>query len=241
MLGTMAVSELKNLMRERMTQIMLFYPFVLGGIGKYLIDTGYLEGPAVGIISILFILMAGFAYGATAGFSLLDDRDDQVLISIAISPVPLRLYVWLKVGFVTLLGALVSAFVIWYMDVIQLGLGDLLLLALLCAMQAPITALVVNAFAKNKVEGYVTMKATGFLLFLPVGAFFFLDAKEWLFAIAPGHWAAKAIQVMMLQPEIEAGVVQMNLGFHAYIGIGLVYNLLLIVGLYRLFERKNLL
>lgn len=83
------------------------------------------------------------------------------------------------------------------------------------------------------------MKASAFLMLLPIAGFFFLDAKEWLFAIAPGHWAAKAIQYAILRPGIAAGIVSMNLDFYQYCIIGFLYNLALAAVAFRIFRRKN--
>lgn len=235
----MAKFELKNLIREKMTMVMMVWPIVLGLIGKYLIDNGIVEGQAMGVTATILALLAGYAYGAMAGFSLLDDRDDQVFDSIQISPISLKLYIWFKISFVYLLAVLGSFFIIWFTGAINLSAGKIVIISLLGSLQTPITALLINSFAKNKVEGFVTMKATGFLLMFPIGGFFFLDGKEWLFSIAPGHWAAKAIQYTILQSHIDAGFVQMNLNFNQYVGIGLVYNCLLILGAYNVFKRKN--
>lgn len=234
-----SVSELKNIVRNRMTVFMVFYPFLLGGIGRYLIVNDLVREEALGIIATFMVIIVGFAYGAMAGFSLLDDRDDQVFASIRISPVSLDLYIWFKVGFAYLLALLGGFFVIWYGGALRLSVWDTLLVSALSALQTPITAFLVNAFAHNKVEGFVTMKATGFLLLFPAGGFFFLDALEWLFAIAPPHWAAKAVQRAMLEPMIDAGLVRMNLAFHQYIAAGMVYNLVLVALTYLLFRRKN--
>ena len=239
MFATMAKFELKNLIREKMTMVMFIYPLLLGGIVKYLIETNVVEGQMKAIIAIMLSLMAGFAYGAMAGFSLLDDRDDQVLVSIQISPIPLALYVWFKVLFITGLAVLAGFFLIWYIGVVIMTTGEILLVSILSALQVPTVTFLINAFAKNKVEGFVTMKAVGFLLLFPVGSFFFLDAKEWLFAIGPGHWAAKAVQYSMYRPMIEAGLVKMNLNFYQYLGIGALYNILVVIAAYRFFARKN--
>lgn len=236
---TMAKFELKNLIREKMTMFMFFYPLVLGGIAKYLIVIEVVEGQTMAIIAIMLSLIIGFSYGAMAGFSLLDDRDDQVLASIQISPIPLSHYVWFKVLFTAVLAVLAGFFMIWYIGVFNMTAGEILLVSILSALQVPTVAFLINAFAKNKVEGFVTMKAVGFLLLFPVGSFFFLDAKEWLFAIGPGHWAAKAVQYSIYRPMIEAGLVTMNLNFYQYLGIGALYNILVIVAAYRFFERKN--
>ena len=236
---TMSKFELKNLVRDRMTAVMILYPLLLGGLGKYLIDNQMVEGQALGIIVMMISLLAGFAYGAMAGFSLLDDRDDQVLISIQISPVPLAFYIWFKILFVYILAVLAGFFLIWFTGAIKLSEVEILLVSLLSALQVPIVAFLVNAFAKNKIEGFITMKATGFLLMLPIGSFFFLDAKEWLFSLAPAHWAGKAIQYSLMRPLIDAGLIEMNLNFYQYVGIGFLYNFLLIAVIYRFFVKKN--
>ncbi len=239
MISAMVKFEIKNLIREKITMVMFLYPLVLGGIGRYAIENEAVEGQALGVIAILLALIAGFSYGAMAGFSLLDDRDDQVFASIQISPISLSLYVWFKVLFVYVLAVLASFFLIWFTGAIDMSFGEILMVSALSSLQVPIVAFLVNAFANNKVEGFVTMKATGFLLLFPIGGFFFLDTKEWLFSLAPAHWAAKAVQYSMLRVHIEAGFVKMNLDFYQYLGIGILYNLLLIAASYKIFKRKN--
>ena len=239
MLHSWFIFEVKNLLRNRMTSVMIFYPLIIGAIGRYLIVNDLVQEEALGITAMMMAIIVGFAYGSMAGFSLLDDRDDQVLVSIRISPVSLDLYVWFKVAFAYLLALLGGFFIIWYSGAIALSAVEMLLVAALAALQTPITAFLVNAFAHNKVEGFVTMKAAGFLLLFPIGGFFFLGAEEWLFAVAPPHWAAKAVQHAMLEPMIDAGLVSMNLGFYQYLAIGFAYNFILVALTYALFKHKN--
>jgi fluoroquinolone transport system permease protein len=231
--------ELKNLLRNKMTVVMIFYPLILGWLGRYLIVNNLVPDEALALTAMLMTVLVGFAYGAMAGFSLLDDRDDQVFISIRISPVSLNLYIWFKVLFAYLFALVGGFFIVWFSGAVTLSAGDILLLAALSALQTPITAFLVNAFAHNKVEGFVTMKASGFMLLFPIGSLFFLDAKEWLFAVAPAHWAAKAVQRAMLQPLIEADLLTMNLSFYQYIAVGVVYNLILVAATFHLFRKKN--
>ncbi len=239
MLLALSKFELKNLLRDKMTAVMVIYPLLLGGIGKYLIHNNMVEDQALGITAMFMAIIAGFAYGAMAGFSLLDDRDDQVFASIQISQMSLSYYIWFKVAFAYFFATISGFFIIWFTGVIPASNGEMLLISLLAALQTPITAFLINAFANNKVEGFITMKATGFLLIFPVAGFFFLDALEWLFAIAPGHWPAKVVQYAMLRPQINAGLISMNLGFYQYIFIGMAYNMLLVLAAYKIFKDKN--
>ncbi len=241
MFATMLKFELKNIFREKMTMIMVFYPFVLGTIGRLLIHYEVVSGEALQLTVILIALLAGFAFGAMGAFSLLDDRDDQVLSSIEITPVPLEWYVWFKVMFTYVLAVFAGFFMIWFTGAMEFTFVQILLVALLSALQAPFVMFIVNAFSSNKVEGFMTMKASGFLLIFPVAGFFFLDAIEWIFAVAPASWPAKAMQYAMLEPAIEAGFVEMNLNFYGYVGLGFAYNLVLVVLSYLFFKKKNFL
>lgn len=241
MLGTFVKHEFKNVVRERMTVFMLVYPVILGVIGRILIEQEIVHGQGIGLTAMLLTLITGFLFGAMAGFSLLDDRDDQVLESIQISPINVEWYIWFKVMFAFILAIFAGFFMIWFTNVLDMSGGQILLVSTLAALQVPISAFFINAFAKNKVEGFVTMKGSGFLMIFPVAGFFFLDAVEWAFAFAPGHWVAKAVQYIILEPAIAMGAAEMNLNFTQYIGIGFAYNLLLTAGAYILFKKKNLL
>lgn len=231
--------ELKNILRNQMTVLTLGFPLIIGIIGRILLEQKAVEGDALGITALTLAILTGYMYGAVAGFSILDDRDDQVFASIQISPISLQGYIWFKVIFVYIITVLAGFFILWFTKAVALAWGDILLVSVLCAMQMPINAFLINAVAKNKVEGFVSMKATGFLMVFPIAAYFFLDAKEWLFSFAPGHWAAKAVQYAFLKPAIDAGQISMNLDFYGYIVIGLVYNVILIALTYALFKRKN--
>lgn len=239
MFATMARHEMKNLLRDKMTVFLAAYPIVIGFALRYLAAEGIIAGQALNISAVLLCLITGFSFGAIAGMSLLDDRDDLVLYSIQISPVPVWKYIWLKISFVYVLALIGGMMIIWISGALKMSLLQNVLISALSAMQVPFLAFLINAFAKNKVEGFVAMKGSGFLLVFPVAGFFFLDSKEWLFAIAPGHWAAKAVQHLLLEPAINAGVAKMNLGFYAYLLIGFAYNALFAVMAYSMFKRRN--
>lgn len=241
MFATMIKFELKNILREKITMIMVLYPVFLGIIGNLLIHYEVVYGQGLQITAIMITLLAGFAFGAMGSFSLLDDRDDQVLLSIQITPVPLEWYIWFKVCFTYVLALFAGLFLIWFTGVLELSFVKIFAVAALSALQVPFVMFIVNSFSENKVEGFMAMKALGFLLIFPVAGFFFLDAVEWVFAVAPASWPAKAMQYVMLEPLIEAGFVEMNLGFYGYVGLGFAYSIFLAGLSYILFRRKNFL
>jgi len=239
MFGTMVRHEFKNLLREKMTQMMFVMPVLFGLVVRVLAARGVIAGDSLDLVSVMLALLIGMFFGAAAGMSLLDDRDDLVLYSIQISPVSVWKYIWLKIAVTYMLALIGGMLVVWISGALSMTFLQVLLVSALSAMQVPFTAFLINTFAKNKVEGFVAMKASGFLIIFPLVGYFFLDAKEWLFSIAPGHWAAKAVQYIALKPAIDAGAVSMNLGFFSYIAIGFVYNAAFILFTYRMFKRRN--
>jgi fluoroquinolone transport system permease protein len=192
------------------------------------------------MIIIALTLITGVFFGSMAGFSILDDRDDHVFVSIQISPMDIKAYVWFKVIYVYILSVIGTLVIFAMVGGMGLTLIEILAIAVLGALQAPMNAFLVNAFASNKVEGFVAMKASGFLMIFPILSTLFLDWKAWLFALAPAFWGAKAVQRVLLDDAIQSGFVSMPLDFWAYVGIGLVINLALTAFMYTVFKRKYL-
>lgn len=231
--------EFKNIIRDQMTLILLLYPFMMGALGRLLLDKTDIETSLVSMLIIAFGIVSGLIFGAMAGFSIMDDRDDHVFVSIKISPLNIKTYVWFKVAFITALSVL-SNFVIYAFIDFKMDLGLFFVLSLLSSLQVPIHAFIINALASNKVEGFMAMKGSGFLLIFPIVSYFFLDIKQWLFAFAPSFWVFKAFQYEALKPMMDAGLISMPLNTSLYILIGFAYNLLLTVLLYKRFRDTSL-
>ena len=232
--------EFKNLLRDRMTAMLLVYPIMVGFLGKYLLENQNFDENGINLLVVALTIISGMIFGSMAGFSILDDRDDNVFLSIQISPMNVRFYVWFKVLFVYILSVLANLLIFLIMGGLGLELTDFILISLLIGLQVPINAFLINALSSNKVEGFIAMKGSGFLIIFPVVAFFFLDWKEWLFAFAPAFWGVKAVQSRLLQSYIDLGLVSMNLDFWMYLGIGFVYNLVLVYLMYNVFKRKTM-
>ena len=200
MILTVIKAELRNMVRDKMYLVFALYPIILGTIGYFLID--YIEGKveptnlAPEIVAMFLILMSGYIFGALIAFTLLDDKDDLVLMSLKITPISVKSYVIVK---------LVVAFIFGFVATLVITLATnflpdatfwhIMLISFVGALQAPGVALIVNSFSSNKVEGFVVMKLSGLILILPVIAFFVMDWQEVFLVFAPGFWPARLIQM----------------------------------------------
>lgn len=232
--------EVKNIMRDKLMVMFVLYPFIIGVAARLIMNDPSMDAQAVDLLVILSLIISGFIFGALAGFSLLDDRDDHVFTSISISPMPLKAYITIKLGFITVLSIISSYLVVVVAGITSIEWPYVLLVALLSSLQVPLHGLLINSFASNKVEGFVVMKASGFLLIFPIAAFFFVNEVQWVFAIAPAFWPAKAIQAILLKPLIDANVVNLGLNYWGFLLAGLAVMLLYLSLTIRLFIRKVL-
>lgn len=229
--------ELKKWLRDPMTRFMFFYPFLFGFIGRYALpaiaDTnGFsIEANADFIVTAL-TLMAPMIFGAIIGFSILDDRDDNIIDSIKVTPLTLTFFMSFRLAIVYLFSFAASIFIMWFSDIGNLTWGNILLIAFLASFSGPLTGLLINIFAGNKIEGFAMMKLIGMILIIPVISLFFNDYKELFFAVIPAFWPAKIIATVI------RGDGQMFLSYWLYFWPGLAYVVILNLLGYRRFYRK---
>ncbi len=237
MIKTVIRSELKNIFRDKINVFFMSFPVILGGILYYIIpiieDSVTPGNPTPQIIIMIMILMIGFIFGAITAFTLLDDRDDGVLMSLKITPISVRFYIILKIIISYIFGVLATIIMIYITNILpNTSFIKIILISILSAMAGPLITLIVNSFARNKVEGFVIMKLSGIILVLPILVFFVFDWKEVFLLFSPGFWPARIIQMEML-PMIEV-----NFSFGMYFVLGIVFNMLFLWLLFKLYIKK---
>lgn len=223
--------------RDAMLRWMIFLPVVITAAVRLLLPAivsrldGWLpldlEALYAPFMGALFFLLVPFLWGILSGFLLLDQRDDRTLTALQVTPLPMSHYLIYRLGMPTFLSAVTTLVLFPFAGLATLSVTRLAALALLGAPLAPLVALLLAAFAENKVEGLAMSKASG-LLMLPALAAYFLPAPwRWLAAVAPTFWT----------PEAFWRTTQNGSFFWLYVAGGALYQLLLIAYLGRRFER----
>ncbi len=231
-------SEWKKWTRDSLMLFMLVYPLIFGALGRWGLpwfaeQAGFYLDPYHPLIMGILAILAPHIYGATAGFSILEDRDDHILTSVRVTPLSTAAFLAFRLIMVTAMAFLTNLFVLWFSNIPGLGLSQMLLASFLSCLIAPMCALLINAFASNKVEGFVILKGLmGTAIILPAFGLFFHDAKELFFAIAPGFWPAKIVSSVM------HGGDMLFLNTALYFWLGLAYIAVLTLGSARLFAKR---
>ena len=165
--------------------------------------------------------------GVVIGFLLLDQRDDDTLSALQVTPLTLNGYLVYRITIPMLLTAATIMAVIPLAGLVTMGPLPLFLTALEVAPLAPMFALFFAAFAKNKVQGFVLMKGSGVFVYPPMIAYFVASHWQWAFGIFPTFWPMKLFWIL------EAG----ESGAGTCLLIGLVYPTCLLMALLRRFNK----
>jgi len=187
--------------------------------------------PIYPIILVAISMISAKIAGAVVGFSILDDRDDNILYTVKVAPLSMEVFIGLKLLLVYILSTIGTIFVLWFAQLGQLSWGTIIGIALVAAIQAPLLALLINYVASNKVEGFAAIKGLNVLIVFPVVALFFHDIKEFLFAVEPSFWPAKALYGALTNAPQQ-------LSYNGYYLIGLAYGLTATFLAYKAFAKK---
>ena len=235
---TFIVSEFKKWLREPLTRLIIFYPLVLGLVGRYLLpyiesNTGFVIDFYADVILVVLSLITPLIFGAVIGFSILDDRDDNVLSAVKVTPLGINKFLSFRLIMVFICSTAACIFVILFSDIVSLKLGRVVSISVLASLSAPMTGLVINSFASNKIEGFAVMKGFGALIFFPIVSLFFVDFKELFFAFAPGFFPAKALSALV------RGEQALFLSYNQYIFFGWIYGVAVNILAYVVFNKRS--
>jgi len=256
--------EMKTLLKDPMSLFMLLYPFLMLFLMGFVLPailerTADPDSAAVRITLLISFVVTlavnGYVGGALLGFSLLENRDENTLVNIAVSPIRVSGYTAFKLVYaflfgifsnLVLLGGMVwiakDAYVVMMPGGVRIGLldgltfGNILVFSLVSSLFAPTVALILGMVAKNKIEGFALMKSGGLVVMIPLLALLdaFADWKQYLLGIAPNFWPIKALLNLTLGTSNPA-----DLPFWGYMTIGAGVQVLICALFFKLFLKKS--
>ena len=142
------------------------------------------------LMSFLPLVMAGMT-GTVAGFLLLDQRDDQTMTALLVTPLSLGDYLRYRLSGLMVLSAVFGAVMVPVAGLTETTPLQVVVTAVVAAPLAPIYALFLGTFAANKVQGFALAKAVGVLLVPCVVAYFVTGPWQSVFGIVPHYWPLK--------------------------------------------------
>ena len=182
------------------------------------------------IVSAFCLLGPPLLLGAVLALQLLDERDQNTLAALRVTPVPPSAYPAYRAGVtaaLTTLSVLASLAVSGQVDARTMVLSAPI--AVIAGLLAPVLGFVMSSLGRNKIEGLAVMRVIGLAVFtVPMIPFFILDSPWQLaFGVLPPYWPVRAFW-----SAFDGG------SYWPYVAGGLLYNAALVVALLRVVTRR---
>ncbi len=223
---TVGPVDIKNVRRDALLLYVPLLPLIIAMVFRagvpplrnvILTETGFDFAPYYPLLLSTFVVLAPTLSGFIAAFLLLDERDENMLTAILITPMPLNGYLLYRVMVPVTLGFLMTPLCYPLIGLVPLRFIDLLGVAALASFMGPVTTLAVAAFAADKVGGFAMLKMLNGVNMFPMLAFFLPLPFRWAAGVVPSYWP---LQAFWLAAEGQPYV--------GYLIVGLVVNLLFV-------------
>ena len=196
----LAQGDLKLIIRDTTLVMALFGPlaitillFFLPTIELFLQARFEIDPTPYRLFVVSFLnLIPGMLFAMIYGFIILDERDEDVIDFISVTPLRKQGYLTYKLMMPMLLSALFFLLIFYATALVPLnplhGLG----IAIVIALEAAIGTLFLVTFSENKVEGLAFSKLLGIMYLAIPLVFFWNSGWHWLSVFLPPFWIAKA-------------------------------------------------
>ncbi len=170
-------------------------------LNSYLIETGVMPGEMITIsfsdvypmiVAYMALYTGALLVGTVFGFVLLDEKDQNTLKAMLVTPVPLRKYVAYRVSMSAVFAFVIVLGMVLIINQALLPLWQMILFAAAGALAAPIVTLFFAVLAENKVQGFAYSKFGGISGWFIMIGWFIPQPWQWICGIFPPFWIAKA-------------------------------------------------
>ena len=257
--------EVKNISRDKMNLVMIFYPAIMIalslGLFPLIIKSSQdalseANNTMMVLMLLIMILTLGSIYmSALLAFLFVEGKDEKTLATIATTPLNVKGYVIFKSIYTfifSVLGNIIVLVLTKYLSgdtyIISFGgvsfnlfsnisIYHIIVFSIVNSLYMPAFALLLGGLAKNKIEAFAYVKGSGIVVMIPalIALPAFAGSLQYVLGILPNFWAAKGIIVAFL-PEAMAS--NADLSFWGYMIIGAVFGLSINYPCYKLFLKK---
>jgi len=189
--------------RDPMLMLLLFAPWLAGaalGLGLPLLRPLLLQAlgfeltPWYPLADIMMLMLTPMMVGMLSGFLMLDERDEGVGGYFRVTPAGGMVYLISRLALPVLWGVVIAPPLMALFSLSHPSVFRVLAISLVGGLAAASMALLLLAFAGNKVEGLAVSKMLG-LLMLPCMLPFFTDSPWAMVAgVFPAYWMGAALE-----------------------------------------------
>lgn len=171
------------------------------------------------VLAFLALFMGAMFAGMIFGFVLLDEKDDNTLKAMLVTPLPMSQYLVYRVGVPLLIAVVLVVAQVYIINLpaTLLPLWQMILISVSAALMAPITALFFAVFAANKVQGFAMTKFTGVAGMIILVGWFVAEPAQWLLGFFPPFLVSKAYWLALEGRSMWIGVWALSIVMQALV------------------------
>ncbi len=144
------------------------------------------------IVTYITVFQGTLIAGTIFGFALLDEKDDDTIKAMLVTPVPFSRYIMYRIAVPMALAFITVMMMILMIDQVLLPFWQLLLISFGASFTAPIATLFYGVFAENKIQGFAMAKFVGLGGLTILIGWFVDEPMQWLFGLFPPYWITKS-------------------------------------------------
>lgn len=191
--------DAKSIVRDPTLLFVTFLPILLGLILRLFIPwLANLLQPSfdltryyVHIMGVLAVYPPA-AFGWVTGFTLLDERDENILTAVSVTPLSKTGYIAYRLTMPLFVGGALCYITLFVAGLVPLSPAKLLPVAMISSLGAPLAALFMVAFGGNKVEGLAVSKGISLMYIGPLAVIFIQSDWQYLAGVIPTFWVSRA-------------------------------------------------
>lgn len=144
------------------------------------------------LISYMAVFQGPLIAGTIFGFALLDEKDDDTIKAMLVTPVPFSRYLMYRIGVPIILAFFSVIIMVLLIGQALIPFWQLILISIGASLTAPIATLFYGIFSENKVQGFAMAKFVGIAGWAILLGWFVDEPLQWLFGLFPPFWITKA-------------------------------------------------
>ena len=196
---TLSYSDLCSTFREPLFRFLIFFPF----FSFALIRWGYPAilqlyppiAPFSQVILMWACLQSATMFGFIYGFIFLEEKEENIWQAIQVLPVSGFKLVSSRLLVGILISTLVNFTLMHWGGILRFEIWKEIVLAIHFSLAAPLIALYIGAFAKNKIEGLAQIKVINVLVLIPAVIYFIPNKITFVSAIIPTFWSFRGLEL----------------------------------------------
>ncbi len=209
----LSITDFKLIFRDPSLRVFLALPLMILALVLFGLPALIEEYPVVNdYVSYVLMgacLQTSTMFGFIYSMVLIHEKDIEVAKVYGILPVSKKGFIATRQILPFTLSSLVTFLMLQLQSFYVFNLSQVILLAILSGIFAPLLTLSVSLLSKNKMEGMTWFKLMNLLVSVPLAAFF-IPCCSWAFGIIPTYWVFKTLEQMTLAENI---VLPISIGF----------------------------